>query len=161
VNDPQPASAEDVLFGDLIAEYARPSDQTQEVIRLDRIRMPVPTNLPELGNPIAEMAAKGNGAPVVIERISEPLQDADGTRCFVHFPQVQNATTYEVWASPYADGRGALQVGKGWKAPGQLITGLRAETDFYLFAAYTDAEGKPSLPSAGYKIRLKDVFGMK
>jgi hypothetical protein len=161
VNDPQPTSSKDVLLGDLIAEYARPSDQTQEVIRLDRIRMPVPTNLPELGNPIAEIAAKGNGAPLVIERISEPLQDADGTRCFVHFPTVQTATTYDVWASPYADGRGALQVGKSWKTPGQLITGLRAETDFYLFVTYTDAEGKTSLPSAGYKIRLKDVFGMK
>jgi hypothetical protein len=161
VNDPQPASSEDVLLGDLIAEYARPADQTPEAIRLDRIRMPVPADLPDLGNPIAEMTAKGSGAPVKIERISEPVQDADGTRCFVHFEPVKGAGAYEVWASPYADGRGALQVGKGWKEPGQLITGLRAETDFYLFAAYTDGEGKTSLPSAGYKIRLKDVFGMK
>src|SRR5439155_480249 len=42
VNDPQPARAEDVLLGDLNAEYARPEDRTEEVVRLDRVRMPVP-----------------------------------------------------------------------------------------------------------------------
>ena len=42
-----------------------------------------------------------------------------------------------------------------------MIVGLRAETDFYLFAAYTDKDGKPSKPSDGFKIRLQDIFGMK
>ena len=161
VNDPQPTRAEDVLLGDLNAEYARPENRTEEVVRLDHVRMPLPAGIPDLGNPIADMSAAGVGAPIQIERITLPAQDADGTRCFVHFKPVEGATAYEVWASPYADGRGALQLGKGWKEPGQQIVGLRAETDFYLFAAYTDKDGQPSKPSAGFKIRLQDIFGMK
>ncbi len=161
VNDPQPTRAEDVLLGDLNAEYARPEDRTDEVVRLNRVRMPVPTGIPDLGNPIAEMTAAGVGAPIQVERITLPPQEADGTRCFVHFKPVEGATTYDVWASPYADGRGALQLGKGWKEPGQQVAGLRAETDFYLFVVYTDKDGKPSKPSAGFKIRLQDIFGMK
>ena len=161
VNDPQPTRAEDVLLGDLNAEYARPEDRTDEAVRLDHVRMPVPAGIPDLGNPIADMTAAGVGASIQIERITEPMQDADGTRCFVHFKPVEGATAYEVWASPYPDGRGALQLGKGWKEPGQQVTGLRADTDFYLFAAYTDKDGKPSKPSGGFKIRLKDIFGMK
>jgi len=160
VNDPQPTKADDVLLGDLNAEYAHPEDRTDEVLRLDRVRMPVPAGIPDLGNPIADLAA-GAGAPIQVENITLPAQEADGTRCFVHFKAVDGAKGYDVWASPYADGRGALQLGKAWKEPGQLITGLRPDTDFYLFATYTDAEGKTSKPSAGFKIRLKDIFGMK
>jgi hypothetical protein len=81
--------------------------------------------------------------------------------CYVHFPPVAGAKQYDVWASPYADGRGALTVGKAWKEPGGLIRGLRANQDFYLFATYTDADGKPSKPSAAFKINLQDFFGMK
>ncbi len=161
VNNPQPTRADDVLLGDLNAEYARPQDQTNEVVRLDHVRMPVPAGIPDLGNPIVELGAAGVGAPIQIEKITLPSQDADGTRCFVHFKAVDGAKGYDVWASPYPDGRGALQLGKAWKEPGLQITGLRADTDFYLFATYTDADGKTSKPSAGFKIRLKDIFGMK
>jgi hypothetical protein len=161
VNDPQPTQGADVLLGDLNAEYARAEDQTDEVLRLDRLRMPVPAGIPDLGNPIKEMTEAGAGAPIVVDRITLPAQDADGTRCFVHFKSIEGATAYEVWASPYADGRGALQLGKGWKEPGQLVTGLRPDADFYLFVVYTDKDGKASKPSAGFKIRLKDIFGMK
>jgi len=55
------------------------------------------------------------------------------TRCLVDFAPVAGAKGYDVWASPYADGRGALRLGKGWTGPGQLLTGLRARVDFYLF----------------------------
>jgi hypothetical protein len=123
--------------------------------------MPVPTGIPELGNPLADLAKAGVGAPPRIENITLPAQDADGTRCFVHFQPVAGAKAYDIWASPYPDGRGALQLGKGWKEPGQQITGLRADTDFYLFATYTAEDGKVSKPSDGFKIRLKDIFGMK
>jgi len=161
VNDPQPTKQDDVLLGDLNAEYARPENQGPEIVRLDHVRMPVPAGIPDLGNPIADLAAAGASAPVQIESITFPTQDADGTRCFVHFKAVGGAKGYDVWASPYPDGRGALQLGKGWKEPGQLITGLRPDTDFYLFATYTGADGKTSKPSEGFKIRLKDIFGMK
>ncbi len=161
VNDPQPTSTDDVLLGDLLAEYARPEDKADEVVRLDKLRMPVPAGIPDLGNPIADMLATGFGTAAKIERITLPDQDADGTRCFVHFKPVGGAKGYDVWASPYADGRGALQLGKAWTEPGKQITGLRADTDFFLFVAYTDKDGKLSKPSEGFKIRLKDIFGMK
>ena len=76
VNDPQPTRAEDVLLGDLNAEYARPEDRTDEAVRLDHVRMPVPAGIPDLGNPIADMTAAGVGASIQIERITEPMQDA-------------------------------------------------------------------------------------
>ena len=161
VNDPQPTRGEDVLLGDLLAEYARPEDKGDEVVRLDKLRMPVPAGIPDLGNPIRDMLATGIGAPVPVDRITLPEQDADGTRCFVHFKPVEGAKSYDVWASPYADGGGALQLGKAWTEPGKQVTGLRADTDFFLFLTYTDKDGKLSKPSAGFKIRLKDIFGMK
>jgi len=161
VNDPQPANTEDVQLGNLLVEYAKPADKTEVVVRLDKIRMPVPTTIPDLGNPIKEFADTGLGAPVKIERITVPQQDADGTRCSIHFKAIEGATAYDIWVSPYADGRGALQLGKTWKEPGQQIVGLRPDTDFYVFALYTDKDGKASKPSEGFKIHLKNIFGMK
>lgn len=163
VNDLQPASKDDVLLGDMYAEYASEDDMGEEVIRLSRLRMPVPADAPELGNPIADFAASGvhPGKPVAVTKITLPAQQADGTRCDVHFEKVKGAVHYDVWVSPYPDGRGALQLGKGWKEPGGRIQGLRPETDFYIFVVYTDAEGKKSKPSPGYKIKLVDMFGMK
>ena len=35
------------------------------------------------------------------------------------------------------------------------------DTHFYYTGTYTAADGKPSKPSNGYKIRLKDIFAMK
>jgi hypothetical protein len=69
--------------------------------------------------------------------------------------------SYDVWVSPYADGRGAVQLGKGWTEPGKLLTGLRASTDFYLFVVAVTKDGKHSKPAPGYKIHLKDMFPMK
>jgi hypothetical protein len=85
VNDPQPTKADDVLLGDLNAEYARAEDQSDEVLRLDRVRMVVPTGVPDLGNPIADLIAAGAAEPIKVDKITLPAQDADGSRCFVHF----------------------------------------------------------------------------
>jgi hypothetical protein len=79
----------------------------------------------------------------------------------VFFDKVTGATSYDVWVSPYADGSGALELAKGWKEPGQLLTGLRPEVDFYVFVVYTDKDGKLSKPSKPLRIRLKDMFGHK
>jgi hypothetical protein len=161
VNDPQPADRSDVLLGDLFAEYAAPGDATPEAVRLSALRMPVPKDVKGLGNPIADLTANGTGAPVTITRITLPAQEADGTQCYVHFPVVEGAKQYDVWASAHADGRGALHLGKAWKSPGLLVRGLRPNQNFYLFVTYTDAAGKVSKPSAAYEINLKDFFGMK
>jgi hypothetical protein len=160
VDDPQPASDGDVRLGDLYAEYDAEADGTPEAVRLAAISMPVP-EVKGLANPIAELAASGTGAALKIERITLPAQQADGTQCHVHFPKVEGAKQYDVLASPYADGRGALPVGNAWKEPGGLIRGLRPNTDFYLFVTYTDNEGNVSKPSAPLKINLQDFFGMK
>lgn len=161
VDNPQPADRGDVLLGDLFAEYAHPEDAAPEIVRLHALRMPVPKDVKGLGNPIATLEANGTAPAIQIERITLPTQEADGTQCFVHFPAVPKAKQYDVWASPYQDGRGALQLGKAWKEPGRLIRGLRPDQDFYLFLVYVDADGKTSKPSAAFKIHLKNFFAQQ
>ena len=51
--------------------------------------------------------------------------------------------------------------GKAWTASGGLIQGLRADTTFYAFVVYTDADGKLSKPSTSFKFQLQDKFGYK
>ncbi|HEV7405378.1 MAG TPA: hypothetical protein VGO11_20715, partial [Chthoniobacteraceae bacterium] len=161
VNDPQPVSAEDPLLGDLFAEYTTPADAIPEAVRLASLRMPVPMDIKGIENPIAQLTAAGVAAPLKIQKITLPQQEADGTRCFVHFDPVEGARTYDIWVSTEENGQGALRLGKDWKAPGLQIAGLRPNRDFYLFAVYTDAAGKPSKPSPAFKIHLQDFFAMK
>lgn len=161
VNDPRPANRADVLLGDLHAEYERPENRAPEAVRLAAIRMPVPAEVRGLENPIAQLNREGALPAIQIERITLPPQEADGTRCSVHFPVVAGARSYDVWASPYPDGRGALKLGKAWTEPGKEIRGLRPNQDFHLFVTYTDAEGKTSRPSPPHPINLKDFFAMK
>ena len=162
VNDPQPARPDDVLLGDLYAEYETPFDKTPEAVRQSRIRMPAPEGVPPIGNPIKDLKARGVGPiPAAIQRVEPPLHEYDGTRCLVHFAKTPTAISYSVWVSPYEDGTGALELGRDWTEPGQIMTGLRPETDFYLFLVYTDKDGKKSKPSAPLKIRLRDMFGLK
>ncbi|NQU12114.1 hypothetical protein HQ590_15065, partial [bacterium] len=153
-----PARPDDVLLGDLYVEYATAADQARESVRLSKLRMPVPKGAPSLGNPIAGFAKTGAGAATRVLRVRDPDHQYDGTRCHVEFAPVDGATKYDVWASPYRDGRGAVQLGAGWKESGQLLQGLASDTDFYLFVVYTDQEGKTSKPSAPLKIRLKNRF---
>lgn len=161
VNDPQPAKPDDVLLGDLYVEYGRPEDNSRKTEKLSRLRMPVPTGVPNLGNPVKDMMATGEVTPTMLTKVTLPEQVADGTRCYVHFEPIEGATKYDIWVSPYADGLGAMLLGKGWKEPGGLLRGLRPDTDFYLFVVHTDKEGKVSRPSDALKIRLKDLFAMK
>jgi hypothetical protein len=160
-NDLIAAKADDVLLGDLYAEYASPADQTEEAVRLSKLRMPVPHDAPALGNPIADLAATGVGPPTKVIKVADPLHMYDGTRCHVHFDPVAGAKSYDIWVSPYADGRGAIQLGKAWTESGQLLQGLRPDIDFHLFVVYTDRDGKPSKPSAPLAFKLKDRFGYK
>ena len=161
VNDPRPAAAEDVLLGSLYAEYAREEDKGIEAVALSRLRMPLPEKAPEMKNTIAELAACGVLPPTEIAKITVPVQEADGKRCHVHFTPVEGAVSYEVWASAYENGLGALPLGKNWTGSGGLITGLRRDTDFYLFVVYRNKDGETSTPSRPFKINLKDTFAMK
>ncbi len=161
VNDPQPTSPDDVLFGDLFAEYQSQQDQTDEAVRISRLRMPIPKDIPELDNPIKAMEASGEAPATIIRNVLPPAQQYDGTRCHIQFDEIPNAKTYNVWVSPYPDGRGAILLGKAWKNSGGLIQGLRPEMDFYAFVVYIDQDGRQSKPSAGFKFLLKDMFAMK
>jgi hypothetical protein len=159
VNGPVPAKPDDAVLGDLFAEYASPADQGAEVIRLAAIRRPEPTNVPEPENPITPMAKNELPAPA-ITKITLPSQDSDGTQCYVHFDKAEGLT-YDVYASRFIDGRGAVQVSKAMKEPGGRARGFAPNTDFYLFLVATNAEGKASKPSEPFKINLEDLFGMK
>ena len=94
-------------------------------------------------------------------KVTDPVHQYDGTRCHVHFDLVPGAKSYDVWVSPYLDGRGALQLGAGWTESGKLIQGLRPDMEFHAFVLYTDKDGKLSKPSKPFQFILKDRFGYK
>ena len=160
-NDLVEAKPDDVLLGDLNAEYANEKDKDDDVVRLSKLRMPAPKGAPELTNPIAEFEKTGVGTPTKVQKVTDPLHQYDGTRCHVHFDLVPGAAKYDVWVSPYPDGRGALQLDTGWTESGRMIQGLRPDVEFYVFVLYTDKDGKLSKPSAPFAFTLKDRFGYK
>lgn len=159
-NDLVEVKKDDVLFGDLNVEYSQAGDTGDEAVRLSKLRMPLPST-GSLDNPIARLKETGVGAPLTVKNVTDPDREYDGTRCHVHFEPVAGAKSYDVWVSPYADGRGALQLGSGWTASGQLIQGLRPDIEFYAFVLYTDKDGKLSKPSQPLKFKLQDKFGYK
>lgn len=161
VNSVEPADPADVLLGDIYAEYAALEDADRLAEKLSALRMPVPENVPDLGNPIKDFEASGAGEPVGNVRIEVPAQWADGTRCQVHFDPVEAAASYEIWVSDRRDGHGALRLGGDWRTPGGLIRGLRPETNFYVFVVYKDKEGRMSKPSEPLEFSLEDMFAFK
>ncbi len=156
-----PAAPDDVLLGALFAEYETPADKTDEAVRLSRLRMRLPATAPELANPIRQLTETGTTAGPELTKVTPPEREYDGRRCHVHFASVAGAKTYDVWVSTYADGRGAILLGKDWTAPGQLLTGLSPNVDLYLFVVAKDPTGKASRPSKGFKVNLKDMFPMR
>ncbi len=156
-----PAKPDDVLLGGLYAEYESPADKGDEAVRRSRLRMPLPATPPNLDNPIAKLLQTGMGAAPEITKVTPPEREYDGRRCHVHFAAIPTAKTYEIWVSTYLDGRGAILLGEKWTAPGQLLTGLAPNVDFYLFVVAKDAKEQPSKPSKAFKVNLKDMFPMR
>lgn len=156
-----PAATDDVLLGALSAEYEHPLDKTDEAVRLSKLQMPLPNVSPDLVNPILKLAETGTTAGPDVTKIERPEREYDGRRCHVHFAPAAGAKTYDVWVTTYPDGRGAIQLGKDWTAPGQLLAGLSPNVDLYLFVVAKDAEGKSSKPGKAFKVNLKDMFPMK
>jgi hypothetical protein len=156
-----PAGPADVLLGDLKAEYDTAEDMTDEAVRQSRLRMPMPANPPSLENPIVKQTETGVAPPTRITKVATPPQENTGRSALVDFDPVEGAKSYNIWVSNYPDGRGAILMGSNWPKSGQLLTGLVANLDLYLFVTYTDKDGKPSKPSAAFPIRLKDMFPMK
>src|SRR5690606_2733557 len=64
------ARPDDVLLGDLYAEYASEADMGKEAVRLSRLRIPEQTRPHELTNPTADLPAGGRGAPTHAHRVS-------------------------------------------------------------------------------------------
>ncbi|MCM8815043.1 MAG: hypothetical protein NC931_03560, partial [Candidatus Omnitrophica bacterium] len=157
-NELVPASNEDVLLGDLYAEYATAQDMKSSAIELSRIRMPAPAGMPALENPISNLYEIGVLPPAKIIRVQDPEHMPDGTRCNIFFEQAPDARSYDVWASVYPDGRGAVRIASGITQSGSLIQGLKPDVDFYLFITYTDSEGKQAKPSQPFKVNLKNKF---
>jgi hypothetical protein len=155
------AAPDDVLLGSLYAEYEKPADRTDEAVRLSRLRMPVPNIPPDLENPIRKLADAGTTAGPEVTKVTPPEREYDGRRCHVHFAPAAGAKTYDVWVTTYADGRGAILLGKDWPAPGQLLTGLSPNIDLYLFVVARDAAGKASKPGKPFKVNLQDMFPQK
>lgn len=156
-----PADPSDTSLADLSAEYDAPEDQTDEAVRLSKLRMPLPAEDPALDNPIARLTASGVAPAIAVTKVTTPPQENTGRSAHIHFDPVDGAKSYDVWVSNYQDGRGAILMGPNWVMPGQLLTGLVPNLNLYLFVTYTDKDGKPSKPSAAFPIRLKDMFPMK
>ncbi|HPO52030.1 MAG TPA: hypothetical protein PK165_04275 [bacterium] len=153
-----PANNSDVLLADLFAEYENKSDATAEAIKLSKLRMPVPQGIPGLENPISKMEKEGVLPSAKILKVEDPEQMPDGTRCHIYFAEIENAKSYNVWASVYPDGTGAVKIASNIVKSGALIQGLKPDTDFYLFITYSDSEGKLSKPSQPFKVNLKNKF---
>ena len=162
VNDIQPTDAQsnDVLLGDLVAEYGSPDDATEQAVRLSRIRMPAPASKVKMPNPIAQMAQDNDLPPTKLLSVKDPDWGYDGTRCHVNFEPAPDAQQYQVWVAAHQDGRGAQAMAQ-FNESGQLLQGLRPATRFYLWVTYTGKDEKQSKPSNMLEIELVDAFGMK
>jgi hypothetical protein len=170
VNDAQPAAADTVAFGKLHVEYAAPEDSSAEAVRISRLRMPVPKDLPALPNPIAEMAGAGVGAPSAIAKLETPLAWPDGSHTYVHFREVPGAKRYFVWVGAHKDGRGAINMTKEGVAGmsqfdgrqyGAHVSNLKPGMPLYFWVTYEDAQGRSSKPSSALAAVLQDMFKEK
>ena len=167
VNEMLPVENKVIEIDDLIAVYESEEMMTDGPVTLQReaegavssgsTQIAARSFLP---NPIAEQAEAGVGAPTKILKLYPPQQYFDGTRVHVSIEPVKGATEYQVWLSAHSDGRGAIAIKKGEDSE-PLITRLKPDFPLFFFVTYTDADGKPSKPSAVRKVVLKDEFPMK
>ena len=164
VNDIQPADPSDVLLSDLFAEYESEFDSTSRAVARNRIRMKLPKPPSSLANPIKKMAEDNPLSPTTIHKVTDPDWGYDGTRCHVHFDEVENATQYQIWVGAHPDGRNAVQNDRMSKS-GDLLQRLRPAVQLYLWVTWTDngkgKEMKQSKPSNALPIKLVDAFGHK
>ncbi|MCS6849591.1 MAG: hypothetical protein NZ700_00300 [Gemmataceae bacterium] len=161
VNDVQPVASDSVAFGKLYAEYAEPADATAEAVRQSRLRMPRPTGVPPLPNPIAELEQNGVGPAPTLTKLEPPISMNDGTLVHVHFAAAAGAKKYFVWVSVRPDGRGAVNLTPNGIISGGLVRGLRPGLPFYFWLTYQDGDGKMSKPSKPLTATLVDTFKEK
>lgn len=161
VNDVQPVATDSVSLGKLFVEYESAGDATPEAERISRLRQPLPTGLPDLPNPIAEMQRTGVGEPVKITGLKAPEHQYDGTRMHVSFTSAPEAKQYFLWVSAHADGRGAVNMRPAGVKSGDLITGLRPGIKLYYWVTYADEKKQMSKPSPVHEEVTVDNFKEK
>ncbi|OGV63677.1 MAG: hypothetical protein A2498_11620 [Lentisphaerae bacterium RIFOXYC12_FULL_60_16] len=172
VNDIQPTGAmtNDVLLGDLVAEYRSTDDATDQAVALRRLRMPAPDAASRLPNPILELASANTLPATRITGIRNPDWGYDGTICHVDFEEKEGAVDYQVWVAAHPDGQGAVVLGR-MKKSGGTVRNLAPAMKLHLWVTYTaaltDAEKQAkalpqqSKPSNRFEIELVDAFGQK
>jgi hypothetical protein len=161
VNDVQPVAGNSVQLGKIAVQYERPEDATEEAVKLSRLRMPLPTGLAALPNPIQGLEKEGLGAPTKLVKLAEPAHYYDGTRMHVHFEEAPGAVKYYVYCGPYADGRGAVNMVPGGIKNGQLVGGFRPGVPLFFWIVWEDKDKKLSKPSAVHAQTLVDNFKEK
>ena len=88
------------------AEYETAADKTEEAVRLSRLRMPLPATAPELANPIRKLDRSGHeGRPRGDEGGGADARRRRHASWCVS--EAKGAKSYDLWVSPYEDGRGA------------------------------------------------------
>lgn len=152
------AEEQPVLLGDLYVEYANALDQTEEVVRLSKIRAPQ-MSIDALPNPIAALKKTGTLPAGRIVKVEDPDTWFDGTRGVFTFEMPEGAVSADIWLSLERDGRGALKQGIGLKQSPSQVSGFLAGTEFHAFLIYTDRDGQTSIPSEPFTFRMIDHFG--
>ncbi len=113
---------------------------------------------PLLPNPIADLSETGVGEPTAFVSLSPP-DEYDGlvTQLDIELRPVEGAREYRIYVAAYEDGSGAVRIARG-EEPALTVRRLQPGLELYLFAAYTDAEGRESKPTPAHRILLIDDF---
>ena len=146
-----------VLLGRLRVEYASEDDATDEPVRLQRVQAPKPA-ASQLVNPIADMAKANALEPGRVVAVKDPDTWFDGTRGVFAFELPEGAVSADLWVAPYADGRGALKLGRKLPVAGAEVRGFLAGQTFHAFVVWRDKDGNESKPSAPFEFRMEDHF---
>ena len=68
-----------------------------------------------------------------ITKVADPDTWFDGTRGIFSFEMPTNAVSADIWLSQFADGRGALRQGRGFKQSPARVERFLANTEFHAF----------------------------
>jgi hypothetical protein len=104
--------------------------------------------------------AKSNQLPAgKVLSVADPDTWFDGTRGVFAFELPEAAVSADLWIAPYADGRGALRLGRKLPVAGAEVRGFLAGQTFHAFVVWRDKDGNESKPSAPFTFQLEDKFG--
>lgn len=160
VNDVQKTASDKASFGKLFIEYETPADATENAVAMSKVRMPRPTGVPELPNPMVELA-KSELPPTKLIKLTPPEHYYDGTRMHVSFEETPAAVKYYFYVGAYPDGRGAVNLTPNGLKQNQLVTGMRPKIKLYFWIVYEDKDKKLSRPSPVHEEILVDNFKEK